>query len=400
MKAIKLLHKNLATACPDMHKIRLKALIAGVTSGLTEHQVTVTGLGRNLKSHSKTTTKHDIKRMDRLIGNQYLHAERQSIYQYFSAQLIGQQMHPILIADWSPIPGNEIFQLLRISIPMGGRSLTLYEECFEEKKLNNTQVHDKFLDKLKNILPEGCQPVILSDAIFKTPWFKSIEAKGWYWLGRVRGNVQLSLDGKTFRGCTHVMKQATKTPRKLGTILFSKSSQFACQGVLYHGTNKGKHKKKKRGGLSQDGKSLYYSTKAKQPWLLVSHLPKLLDTAKKIVRIYRYRMQIEEGFRDTKNQQYGIGLAQAKSKSAKRYNNLLLIAALTLFLLWCIGKVAVDKKYHYRLQANTVRHKAVLSNIYIAIQIINDRRYTIKKKELRMVFENVSQFTRKIDDIA
>ncbi|MCU7833390.1 MAG: hypothetical protein KZQ56_12575 [gamma proteobacterium symbiont of Lucinoma myriamae] len=42
------------------------------------------------------------------------------------------------------------------------------------------------------------------------------------------------------------------------------------------------------------------------------------------------------GFRDTKNQQYGIGLAQAKSKSAKRYNNLLLIAALTLFLLWCI----------------------------------------------------------------
>ena len=72
MKATKLLHKSLSSACPDIHKMRLKALIAGVTSGLTEHQVTVTGLGRNLKSHSKTTTKHDIKRMDRLIGNQYL----------------------------------------------------------------------------------------------------------------------------------------------------------------------------------------------------------------------------------------------------------------------------------------------------------------------------------------
>lgn len=400
MKATKLLHKSLSTACPDIHKIRLKALIAGVTSGLSEQQVTVTGLGRNLKSHSKTTTKHDIKRMDRLIGNQYLHADRQVIYQYFSAQLIGQQRHPILIADWSPIPGNEIFQLLRITIPMGGRSLTIYEECFEEKKLNNTQVHDDFLDKLEKIIPDECQPIILSDAIFKTLWFKAIEAKGWYWVGRVRGNVQLSLNGKTFKTCTRIMKLATRTPRKLGTVLYSKRTQFVCQGVLYHGTEKGKHKKKKRGGISQNGRSLYYSKKAKQPWLLVSHLPETLNTAKKIVRLYRYRMQIEEGFRDTKNQQYGIGLAQAKSKSVKRYNNLLLVAALTLFLLWCIGKVAVDKKYHYHLQANTVRHKTVLSNIYIAIQIINDKRYTIKKKELRMVFEQISKFTKKIDDVA
>ncbi|MCU7800353.1 MAG: hypothetical protein KZQ70_09460 [gamma proteobacterium symbiont of Lucinoma myriamae] len=63
MKAKKLLHKNLSTACPDIHKVRLKALMAGVTSALTKHQVTVTGLGRNLKSHSKTITKHDIKRI-------------------------------------------------------------------------------------------------------------------------------------------------------------------------------------------------------------------------------------------------------------------------------------------------------------------------------------------------
>ncbi|MCW8963667.1 MAG: transposase, partial [Gammaproteobacteria bacterium] len=209
-----------------------------------------------------------------------------------------------------------------------------------------------------------------------------------------------SLNGKAFKGCTSIMKLATATPRKLGTVLYSKSTQHACQGVLYHGTEKGKHKKKKRGGISQDGNSLYYSKKAKQPWLLVSYLPEFLNEAKKIVRLYRYRMQIEEGFRDTKNQQYGIGLAQAKSKSAKRYNNLLLVAALILFLLWCVGKVAVDKKYHYHLQANTIRNKAVLSNIYIAMQIINDKRYKIKKKELRMVFEQISKFTKKINDVA
>lgn len=75
----------------------------------------------------------------------------------------------------------------------------------------------------------------------------------------------------------------------------------------------------------------------------------------------------------------GVGLAQAQSKSTKRYDNLLLIAALTQFLFWCIGKLAIDQKYHYHLQTNTTRHKTVLSNIYIAMQIINDKRYKIKR---------------------
>ena len=82
MKVIKLLHKNLSPACPEIHNIRLSALMSAVTSTITGQQLTVTGLGRNLKSHSKTHTKHDIKRMDRLISNQHLQVERKDIYQY------------------------------------------------------------------------------------------------------------------------------------------------------------------------------------------------------------------------------------------------------------------------------------------------------------------------------
>jgi len=358
-------------------------LFAAVNSAITKQQVTVTALGRNLRSYSKTDTKHDIKRMDRIVGNQHLHAERKIIYKYMSDQLIGGKKHPILIVDWSPIPGNELFQLHRVSIPMGGRTLTIYEECFEEKKLNNTDVHNQFLDTLEKLLPEGSQPIILSDAIYKTPWFKSIEAKNWYWVGRLRGNVQLSLEGKTFKTSAQIMKQATTKAKNLGSILYSKRTQFPCQGTLFQGKEKGRHKNKKRGGVSKDSVSLYYSKKSKQPWLLVSHLPPEYNTPKKIVKLYGYRMQIEEAFRDTKNQQYGLGLAQAKSKSAKRYNNLLLIAALTLFLLWCIGQAAIENKYHYKLQANTVRNKIVLSNIYLAMQIVSDPRYEVDEESTR-----------------
>ena len=396
MKVIELLHRKLSVACPDVHAIRLDALMAAVTSTITGHQLTVTALGRNLKAYSKTDTKHDIKRMDRLIGNPHLHAERNVFYRYLLTQLVGQQKHPVLIADWSPVPGNELFQLHRLSIPMGGRTLTVYEQCFEEKQLNNTQGHKTFLDEVEALLPEGCQPIILSDAIYKTPWFEAIEAKHWYWVGRVRGNVQISMDGKQFTGCNTVMKQATDKAKGLGQVLFSKKTQFPCQGVLYRGKAKGTHRKKKRGGISKDTSSLYYARKAKEAWLLVSHLPDAYNTPKKVVKLYRKRMQIEEGFRDTKSQQYGIGLAQAASRSTERYNNLLLIAALALFLMWCIGRVAVQQKYNHRLQANTVRCKTVLSNIYLAMQIINDQRYEIDLICFRQVFEKINEYTQNI----
>ena len=247
------------------------------------------------------------------------------------------------------------------------------------------------------LLPAGCRPIIISDAIYKTPWFKSVEEKKWFWVGRLRGNVQLSLDGKTFKTSAQVMSMATNTAKSLGEVLYSKSTKFACQGTLFLGKEKGNHKKKKRGGISKDSVSLYYSKKSKQPWLLVSYLPEKYNAPKKIVKLYGARMQIEEAFRDTKNQQYGLGLSQAKSKSEKRYNNLLLIVALTLFLLWCIGQVAFENKYHYNLQANTVRNKAVLSNIYLAMQIVTDIRYKIDKKDIRNILNNISNFIQKVE---
>ncbi|MCP4985626.1 MAG: hypothetical protein GY928_06010 [Colwellia sp.] len=42
-----------------------------------------------------------------------------------------------------------------------------------------------------------------------------------------------------------------------------------------------------------------------------------------------------------------IGLKCAQSRSTKRFDNLLLIAALILFVLWCLGYAATLKKYNY-----------------------------------------------------
>ncbi len=391
MKAAKLLHKILEKTCPDIHKSRLNALMAGVLSGASHHQISVTSLGRNLREHSATSTKHDIKRMDRLIGNSKLHQERPVIYKMMADYLIGKEVNPLLIVDWSPIQGQSLFQLLRVSIPMGGRALTIYEKCYQESELNSNAAHDALLDELERLLPDGSKPILISDAIYRIPWFKSVESRGWYWLGRVRGNVHLSQDGEHWNSCRVYMQRGSANAKRLGTIYYSKIARFCCHGYLYKKKNNKRLKLKKRGGKSQCTTSLYQEKKANEAWLLVSNLPKNKVTPKQVVKIYSTRMQIEESFRDSKNNYYGLGLSQAKSKSETRYDNLLLIVALVQFLLWCIGKLAYQHGYQKMLQANTIVNRTVLSFIYIAKQIINDKRYKICMKDLKQVFKKLNQ---------
>jgi len=75
----------------------------------------------------------------------------------------------------------------------------------------------------------------------------------------------------------------------------------------------------------------------REPWLLVVS-PSLENySAVRVVNYYRARMQIEEGFRDTKSFHYGLDLARESRIDADRRANLLLIAALIVFALWLVG---------------------------------------------------------------
>ena len=146
MKAIEIIQNEISLAHPEMHKTRLNTLFTFVNSGLIDQRLTVTYLGRGFKKSSKTDKKHDIKRADRLCGNAYLHSERIDFYKYMSESLIVNERHPLLIVDWSPINGNEIFQLLRVSIPMGGRAITIYVRTYKESELNTSTAHQALLD--------------------------------------------------------------------------------------------------------------------------------------------------------------------------------------------------------------------------------------------------------------
>jgi hypothetical protein len=138
MSIIKTLHNLLKQSLPGIHAVRLQALMAAVEAGLSGASLSITALGRALSGPA--FIKHKIKRMDRLAGNRHLESERLALSGAMVPWLLKSLPMPVIIFDWSPLTADQSQQLLRASLPVGGRAITLYEEIHPRAKLGNRRV--------------------------------------------------------------------------------------------------------------------------------------------------------------------------------------------------------------------------------------------------------------------
>src|SRR3954454_782986 len=81
------------------HATRAAALVRVVRALLTGGKLSLTHLGRSLSGSAQV--KHQIKAVDRLLGNQHLHEERDGIYRAVAQTLLRGHKRPIIIVDWS-----------------------------------------------------------------------------------------------------------------------------------------------------------------------------------------------------------------------------------------------------------------------------------------------------------
>ena len=194
MHALRILQQRLRCACPQIHLKRLTALLSCVAGALRGQRLTLTELGRALPSQARV--KHSIKRVDRLLGNVHLGSERFGIYQMIARWLLTGTQRPVIVVDWSDLTADRRWQLLRAALPVGGRTLTLYEEVHPLRHLGNRRVHGAFLRQLKTILPAAATPIVVTDAGFKAPWFKALTRMGWHWIGRIRGQQYVRAEAR------------------------------------------------------------------------------------------------------------------------------------------------------------------------------------------------------------
>jgi DDE family transposase len=368
MQARQVLHKLLQKVCSEMHKTRRRALFVSVMAALRGEVLTVTHLGRSMTSEAKE--KHCIKRADRLLSNRRLQGERVSVYWALTEQLIGNKQRPVIIVDWSDLDECKRHFLLRASVPIEGRSLTLYEEVHTVKSKEKPKVHEQFLQLLQKRLPPHCHPIIITDAGFRTPWFKQVEALGWDWVGRIRNRHEVQLPGEEeWIPCKRLYAKASTTPKALGRAQVTQSNPIACQLILYKAKPKGRVHLNRLGQRVRSSHSRKHEQAHREPWLLGTSLPEGFKLAEKVVKLYTCRMQIEEAFRDLKSTRFGLSLKLHRSYQLERLQVLLLIATLALLVAWLMGKATELTGQHRHYQANTVRDRVVLSTIFIGLKV-------------------------------
>ena len=257
------------------------------------------------------------------------------------------------MVDWSDLTPDQRWQWLRASVVVEGRSQTLYEEVHPQRRYGHPQVHRQFLQRIADLLPPGCVPIVMTDAGFHAAWFKLVAARGWLFVGRLRGRDMVKQGDAEWIHIKALHGQATEAALDLGHHQYVRSNSIEVRLLLNRRQSRGRHRLNMYGKRRVGRSSAKCARAAREPWLLAAS-PQLDHlAAQSIVSLYAQRMQIEQSFRDTKNLRVGQGLQVTRSRSRERLQMLLLIAHLGGFVQRLIGEDAKARQ----LELNFVAHR-------------------------------------------
>lgn len=388
MHALTILHSILSTSFPEIHAKRLASLLAAVEAVVSGSRLTLSDLGRGLSG--PVAVKHNIKRIDRLLGNDSLHTEIPKLYEALVRQCLDGISMPLIVIDWSDLTPDRQWQLLRASLAIEGRSMTLYEQVHPQSRATSPRVHQAFLTQLATMLPTGCVPILITDAGFRSTWFKLVNRMGWYWVGRIRNRDMVSpVNDDAWAGCKTLYPLATTKAKSLGQYRYVRKHPVPCRLVLIKHASQQRHKKSRLGKRVCSSPSLKKARAQREPWLLAV-CPKLAHlSAQAVVAVYAQRMQIEESFRDLKSERFGLGFSAGRSTQKDRLAVLLLVACLASFVLRLIGEVGKARQMEFQFQSNTRRSRPVLSVMTLALQLVQHGMAAFPPREFRKALENL-----------
>jgi len=389
MHVFQFLHTFLSKSLSEIHKTRLNALLQVVSSLLTQGELTLTALGRNLTGFA--LIKHKIKKVDRLIGNKNLWNERYSIYQAIAKKIFSSLSTAVILIDWSGCCSQEHW-ILQASLVGKGRSIPIYKELHPITKLANSDTEGKFLKKLKGIIPEHIKVTVVTDAGFKICFFKQVLKLNWDFVGRVRGQMGIILKNSIdWQSVKDLFPFAKKKPKCLGFAKLGKKAQLPLYLYCVTSSLQGRKAKRTKNKYFFPDKQEKYSRSHRDPWIIASSLQGGPEVTRKVMNLYSKRMQIEQNFRDDKNQRWGYGLRNSRTSQPKRLEILLLVSYIASVVLWLIGIAAEIKGLHRGFQANTEKRFRTLSLLSLARQVIQHSFEKISIKELNLSLKEIVQ---------
>ena len=183
MRATGVLQKCLSDGLQVMHATRSRVLLRAVEALLAGRRLTLMDVARSWPGAERVRA--PLKAFDRLLSNRHLHAEREQVYANMARWLLRGE-RPVIVIDWSDLKADKAWCLLRAAVPVGGRTLPVLDMVFPGTQAGSPMAEQCFLRRLKQLVPASVTPIVVTDAGFRSPWFRAVDALGWYWLGRLR----------------------------------------------------------------------------------------------------------------------------------------------------------------------------------------------------------------------
>ncbi|WP_137903845.1 IS4 family transposase [Enterobacter sp. 2VL] len=361
MPASQVCHKFFSQSLNSIHQYRKNALL-DMTVALTRGaSLSLTSIGRYLPGPARV--KHKIKRVDRHLNSDLMFSDIPSVYQQLVSRLTHSLSVCVIAVDWSGYPSSEL-SVLRASLLCDGRAIPLMSTVISSRYQNNSAVQNAFLDQMAAAIGKDKQVIIVTDAGFRSSWFHHIRSLGWDFVGRVRGSLYFQVVGNEEWQMARDIASTT-TARYLGFGRLARNASRDCPGHFYT-----VHKRATGRKSSQHypGTDRMYRKSAREPWLLFTSL--MGYKPREIVKIYSRRMQIEQNFRDEKNERYGLGLRASKSRGEKRISVLCLVATLYSIIMWLTGYFIESKGINRWFQASSEKSRRVLSYLTLSENVM------------------------------
>jgi hypothetical protein len=125
-------------------------------------------------------------------------------------------------------------------VAFNGRGVAVYQEVHGVSTKEKRCTHKAFLAKLKTIIDDDAKPIIVTDAGYKTTWFKDVIAWEWDFAGRVRKLMMYVNQKEDWEHTSELYKRVTSQPVGF-TSQICCSQPLACTLVLFKGKSKGRH---------------------------------------------------------------------------------------------------------------------------------------------------------------
>jgi len=307
-----------------LRKSQAKTLSVLVAASLTTVRLSLAGIGRELASWHDAAAKHAIKRAWRFVVNRRI--EPVELMPLLLNRLWRRKLawhaayprrRPLLVSiDWTKI---RRLHCLMAAVVVAGRGLPFCWQSYRDRVQGKSQnvLEYALLLRIKASLRPGVRLVILADRGFgRAALIQQCQRLGLDYLVRIAGDVIVR--GERFRG------NLQQYPLTRG----------ACQGwreVAYRSdasVNTNLILRWKKG----------LPAKKDQPWYLLTNLPlERRGDARRYSDLYALRFDIEELFRDGKNEHLGWSLAKTRITRPDRLDRLILILALAYLLLVALG---------------------------------------------------------------